>query len=175
MLRWFLFFCNRFCKLDSWLTLDLLLIHHSIAQVYVTLLSFITAGLSHTCGFFVVSPGAVSLLAAGKSGRSFSAQGEKTTTVEALSNKIKNLKVFWGFFFKISSTLWGWRDGSVGRASDSSRSKDPRFEPRRLRQERKTNLWEFFRVKTVVLARCQCAQPTPCVYTHRIRMATYAR
>ena len=48
-----------------------------------------------------------------------------------------------------------WRGGSVGRASDS-RSKDRRFEPR-LRQEHKNNLWEFFRVKNVVLTRCPCA------------------
>ena len=42
-------------------------------------------------------------------------------------------------------------------ASDSS-SKDMRFEPH---QERKKNLWEFFRVQNVVVTR-RCAQP-PCV------------
>ena len=49
-----------------------------------------------------------------------------------------------------------FRDGSIGRASDS-RFSDPRFEPR---QEHKK--------KNVVLTRCRCAQ-TPCVYirTHK--------
>ena len=64
----------------------------------------------------------------------------------------------------------GWRRGSVGRASDS-RSKDRRFKSRLRHEEHKKKLWEFFRVKNVVLTHCQCSQP-PCVYT-RIRMITY--
>ena len=63
------------------------------------------------------------------------------------------------------------RDGvaQLVRASDS-RSKYPRLEPR---QEHKKYLWEFIRVKHVMLTQCRCAQ-TLCVYA-RTRMITYAR
>ena len=56
--------------------------------------------------------------------------------------------------------------------SRSKYTKDRRFESR-LRQEQKTNLWEFFRVKIVKLTHSRCAQP-PCVHA-RIRIITYAR
>ena len=57
---------------------------------------------------------------------------------------------------QLDLSLWRsqeWRTGNLG-------TNYPRFKPS---QEPKKNLWEFFRVKTIVLT-CQCAQPR--VYTH---------
>ena len=69
-------------------------------------------------------------------------------------------------------THFGWRGGSVGRASDWRfyEISDPSSNP--VRSTRK-KLWEFFRVTDVVLTPCRCAQPL-CVYA-RIKMITYAR
>ena len=44
--------------------------------------------------------------------------------------------------------------GSIGRVSDL---RDPKTRGSNPRQEHKTNLWEFFRIKSVVLTCCRCA------------------